>query len=145
MLNQRRFIVGAVLIAAAVSYLVYAGIKTTSMYYFEIDEFLARRTAHAGEDLRVKGWVRSGSVQWDPATSSLAFELARKDGSEPVPVAYKGILPDMFSEGREVVVEGRYETSGLRAKQIMTSCPSKYEPETGAGAAAPHGPNGPGV
>ena len=43
MLNQRRFIVGAVLIAAAVSYLVYAGIRTTSMYYFEMDEFLAQR------------------------------------------------------------------------------------------------------
>ncbi len=127
MLNQRRFIVGAVLIAAAVSYLVWAGIRTTSMYYFEMDEFLARRAAHAGEDLRVKGWVRSGSMQWDAATSSLAFELARKDGSDPVPVAYKGILPDMFAEGREVVVEGRYETPGLRAKQIMTSCPSKYE------------------
>src|SRR5262249_28289552 len=98
-----------------------------SVYYFEMDEFLARRAAHAGEDLRVKGWVRSGSIQWDAATSSLAFELARKDGSDPVPVAYKGILPDMFAEGREVVVEGRYETPGLRAKQIMTSCPSKYE------------------
>lgn len=139
MLNQRRFIVGAVLIAAAVSYLVYAGIKTTSVYYFEMDEFVAHRTAHAGEDLRVKGWVRSGSVQWDAATSSLAFELAKQDGSEPVPVAYKGILPDMFSEGREVVVEGRYEVPGLRAKQIMTSCPSKYEPERtqGAGAGTP--------
>jgi cytochrome c-type biogenesis protein CcmE len=127
MLNQRRFIVGAVLIAAAVSYLVYAGIKTTSMYYFEMDQFLTQRSAHAGEDLRVKGWVRTGSIQWDAATSSLAFELARKDGTDPVPVAYKGILPDMFAEGREVVVEGRYETPGLRAKQIMTSCPSKYE------------------
>jgi cytochrome c-type biogenesis protein CcmE len=145
MLNQRRFIVGAVLIAAAVSYLVYAGIKTTSVYYFEMDEFLARRTAHAGEDLRVKGWVRSGSVQWDAATSSLAFELAKKDGSEPVPVAYKGILPDMFSEGREVVVEGRYEVPGLRAKQIMTSCPSKYEPEREQGAGAVPPPGAPGA
>jgi cytochrome c-type biogenesis protein CcmE len=109
------------------------------MYYFEMDEFLARRAAHAGEDLRVKGWVRAGSIQWDAATNSLAFELARQDGSQPVPVAYKGILPDMFSEGREVVVEGRYEAPGLRAKQIMTSCPSKYEPEraTGAGTVAP--------
>ena len=137
MLNQRRFVVGAVLIAAAVSYLVYAGIKTTSVYYFEMDEFIARRTAHAGEDLRVKGWVRDGSIQWDPTTSSLAFELARKDGSEPVPVAYKGILPDMFAEGREVVVEGRYEVPGLRAKQIMTSCPSKYEAQQQEGAKHP--------
>lgn len=137
MLNKRRFIVGAVLIAAAVSYLVYAGIKTTSMYYFEMDQFLSQRTAHAGEDLRVKGWVRSGSVQWDAATNQLAFELARKDGSEPVPVAYKGILPDMFAEGREVVVEGRYEAPGLRAKQIMTSCPSKYEAQKQDGAEHP--------
>jgi cytochrome c-type biogenesis protein CcmE len=128
MLNQRRFVVGAVLIAAAVSYLIYAGIKSTSMYYFEMDEFLARRAAHAGEDLRVKGWVRPGSIRWDATTNKLAFELARKDGSEPVPVAYTGILPDMFAEGREVVVEGRYEAPGLHAKQIMTSCPSKYEP-----------------
>ena len=137
MLNQRRFIVGAVLIAAAVSYLVYAGIKTTSVYYFEMDEFVARRAAHAGEDLRVKGWVRAGSVQWNAATNALAFELARKDGSEPVPVAYRGILPDMFAEGREVVVEGRYEVPGLRAKQIMTSCPSKYEAERQQGAVHP--------
>jgi cytochrome c-type biogenesis protein CcmE len=137
MLNQRRFVVGAVLIAAAVSYLVYAGIKTTSVYYFEIDEFLARRAAHAGEDLRVKGWVRAGSIQWDAGTSNLAFELARQDGSEPVPVVYKGILPDMFAEGREVVVEGRYDAPGLRAKQLMTSCPSKYEAQQQQGAKHP--------
>lgn len=137
MLNQRRFIVGAVLIAAAVSYLVYAGIKTTSVYYFEMDEFVAHRAAHTGEDLRVKGWVRAGTVQWDAATNVLAFELARQDGTEPVPVAYKGILPDMFAEGREVVVEGKYEVPGLRAKQIMTSCPSKYEAERQQGATHP--------
>jgi cytochrome c-type biogenesis protein CcmE len=49
-----------------------------------------------------------------------------------VPVAYHGILPDMFAEGREVVVEGRYADGGLAARQIMTSCPSKYEPAPGA-------------
>ena len=106
MLNRRRFIVGAALIAAAVSYLVYAGIRTTSMYYFELSEFVARRDALLGETLRVKGWVKQGSVSWDAHTNELAFELATKDGGSPVPVAYRGIRPDMFSEGREVVVEG---------------------------------------
>jgi len=127
-LNQRRFIVGAVVIAAAVSYLVYAGIRTTSMYYFELSEFLPQRDAHVGESLRVKGWVRHGSMHWDASTSRLAFDLARQDDSDPVPVAYHGILPDMFAEGREVVVEGKYEGGALAARQIMTSCPSKYEP-----------------
>jgi len=129
MLNQRRFIVGAALIAVAVSYLVYAGISTTSMYYFEMEEFLARRKAHTGEDLRVKGWVRAGSIDWNPRTNLLRFELARQDGSAGVPVSFDGILPDMFAEGREVVVEGRYEESGMTARQVMTSCPSKYEAE----------------
>ena len=129
MLTQRRFIVGAALIAAAVSYLVYAGIRTTSMYYFEVDEFLASREAHVGEAMRVKGWVRHGTMRWNARTNELAFELARKDDTDPVPVAYRGILPDMFSEGREVVVEGRYQDGSLTARQIMTSCPSKYEAE----------------
>lgn len=131
MLNRRRFVVGAALIAVAVSYLVYAGIRTTSIYYFEMDEFLAVRAAHAGEDLRVKGWVREGTVDWEPRTNHLRFDLARKDGSGAVPVTYDGILPDMFAEGREVVVEGRYEGDTLAARQVMTSCPSKYEAEQG--------------
>lgn len=136
MLNHRRFIVGAVLIAAAVSYLVWAGIRSTSTYYFEMDEFVARRADHEGEDLRVKGWVRSGTMQWDARTNALAFELARQDGTDGVPVAFGGILPDMFAEGREVVVEGRWGDGKIAAKQIMTSCPSKYEAEPGADAAA---------
>lgn len=136
MLNQRRFLVGAVVIAAAVSYLVYAGIRSTSTYYFEMDEFVARRAAHDGEDLRVKGWVRSGTMRWTPQTNELAFDLARQDGTDPVPVAYRGILPDMFAEGREVVVEGRYDGGRIAARQIMTSCPSKYEPQQEQASAA---------
>jgi cytochrome c-type biogenesis protein CcmE len=77
--------------------------------------------------MRVKGWVRTGTMQWDPATNQLDFELARQDGSGAVPVAFQGILPDMFAEGREVVVEGHDEGGVFRARQVMTSCPSKYE------------------
>lgn len=129
MLNQRRFIVGASVIAAAVAYLVYAGIRSSSMYYFDMDEFLVRRETLGSDHLRVKGWVRRGSVQWDPATNQLAFDLARKDDTAPVPVSYRGILPDMFAEGREVVVEGNYRGGALTARQLLTSCPSKYEAE----------------
>ena len=135
MLNRRRFIVGAALIAAAVSYLVYAGIRTTSMYYLELGEFVARRDALAGEVLRVKGWVRHGSIDRTVSTNELRFELARQDDTSGVPVSYQGIMPDMFAEGREVVVEGRFDGQRLTARQIMTSCPSKYEP-AGEGAAA---------
>jgi cytochrome c-type biogenesis protein CcmE len=134
-LNRRRFIVGAALIAAAVSYLVYAGIRTTSMYYLELGEFVARRDGLSGEMLRVKGWVRHGSIDRTVSTNELRFELAGQDDTNGVPVSYRGIMPDMFAEGREVVVEGRFDGHGLTARQIMTSCPSKYEP-AGENAAA---------
>jgi cytochrome c-type biogenesis protein CcmE len=127
MLNKRRFLVGACVIAAAVGYLVYAGIQTTSMYYFNIEEFVQIRAAHAGQDLRVHGWVGAGSIKWDPQTNDLAFQLVQKDGQQSVPVTYRGVLPDMFAEGREVVVEAHFANDTLAAKQIMTSCPSKYE------------------
>jgi cytochrome c-type biogenesis protein CcmE len=86
--------------------------------------------------MRVKGWVKHGTMQWDARTNELAFALSHKDDSEAVPVSYKGILPDMFAEGREVVVEGRYVDGGLTARQIMTSCPSKYEPAKADGEEA---------
>jgi cytochrome c-type biogenesis protein CcmE len=47
---------------------------------------------------------------------------------ELLPVEYTGILPDMFAEGRDVIVEGTYVNGVLRAQSVMTSCPSKYEP-----------------
>ena len=45
-------------------------------------------------------------------------------------VEFNGILPDMFAEGRDVIVEGIYEGDDrFVAETILTSCPSKYEPE----------------
>ena len=72
-------------------------------------------------------------MDWNPKDLRLSFSLGSfKDGESPssgVLVRYQGILPDMFAEGRDVIVEGRYSpTDILEAKTIMTSCPSKYEP-----------------
>jgi cytochrome c-type biogenesis protein CcmE len=47
----------------------------------------------------------------------------------------------MFAEGRDVIIEGRYENGTLHAQQIMTSCPSKYEPKPGEAAPGPQASN----
>jgi cytochrome c-type biogenesis protein CcmE len=113
---------------------MYTGIRETSMYYLTIEEFLTKRAALADEGVRVAGRVQSGSMNWNPKDLRLSFSLGslkdRESSSSGVPVRYQGILPDMFAEGRDVIVEGRYSPAGvLEAKTIMTSCPSKYEPE----------------
>ena len=130
MANNRRFVIGASIIVAAVAYLVYTGVRETSVYYLTIDEFLSRREAVAGDGLRVAGRVAGESMRWNPSTLDLRFRLASFDGHDGVDVTYNGILPDMFAEGRDVIVEGTYARDGVfRARTLMTSCPSKYEAE----------------
>lgn len=128
--RNRRFIIGASIIVAAVAYLVYTGIRETSVYYLTIDEFLTRREAVAGEPLRIAGRVGDKSIDWNPATLDLRFRLANFESTDGVDVQYNGILPDMFAEGRDVIVEGTYGHAGsFHARTLLTSCPSKYEAE----------------
>lgn len=137
MSKHRRFAIGAAIIVAAVAYLVYTGIRETSVYYLTIDEFLSRREAVAGEGLRVAGRVGADSMHWNASTLDLRFRLASFDGQNGVDVTYNGVLPDMFAEGRDVIVEGTYAHDGVfRARTLLTSCPSKYEAEIPQNAAA---------
>ena len=131
--RNRRFIIGAAIIVAAVAYLVYTGIRETSVYYLTIDEFLSRREAVAGEGLRIAGRVGSNSMAWNAATLDLKFRLANFEDKDGVEVTYNGVLPDMFAEGRDVIVEGTYTGSGsFHARTLLTACPSKYEAEAAA-------------
>ena len=134
-MKQGKFFLGVALIVGAVGYLIYTGIQETSTYYLTIDEFLTKRETLANEGIRVAGRVQTGSINWDPKTLHLNFvmETFKPEGkvnNHGVLVRYQGILPDMFADGRDVIVEGQYHPgNALMAKTIMTSCPSKYEPE----------------
>ncbi len=128
------------MVVGAVAYLIYTGIRETSNYYLTIEEFLPQKEAFANEGVRLAGRVQAGSIHWDPKDLQLHFVLGpfkEQAGTiiQPsgIPVRYQGILPDMFAEGRDVIVEGRYSAEhALLAKTLMTSCPSKYEPEKAA-------------
>lgn len=136
-MQAKRFLLGAVVIAVAVSYLVYAGIRETSVYYLTVEEFDVQKETLVGKRMRVSGSVERGTVAWDAKKLELRFALAGaseqrdKGGSVSLPVEFKGILPDMFAEGRGVIVEGVYRPDKtFAAGTLLTSCPSKYEAET---------------
>ncbi len=136
-MTKHRFLLGILLVIGTVGYLIYTGIRETSNYYLTIEEFLPQKDAFANEGLRLAGRVQAGSINWDPKSLQLSFVLGSFKGQEAAAphnagllIHYQGILPDMFAEGRDVIVEGHYEKgNALLAKTIMTSCPSKYEPE----------------
>ena len=142
-----RFLFGSLVIVAAIGWLMYVGIRETSSYYLTIQEFVPKKDEYGNMPLRVAGRVQPGTIDYDAATLNLKFHLGGfpegKNAAEAytgdmfVPVAYTGIKPDMFADGRDVIVEGHYTDGVLRAKSVLTSCPSKYEAKTTAEAAPP--------
>lgn len=139
-----KFGIGACLLAGAIAYLMFAGVQTSSTYYFTVAEFLPRRSELGGEGVRVAGRVTAGSLQKQTTAKGTAMTFSVGDFAGPgrvpvegtVAVAYTGVVPDMFAEGRDVIIEGRYVDGVLQANAVMTSCPSKYEPKPGEAAPA---------
>ena len=132
-----RFLVGSLLIVGAIGYLITMGISNTSQYFFTVDELLSQKTPYTGAGLKIKGNVVNGSIQRDPNDYlNVKFSIEEKESS--LQVAYQGVTPDMFADGREVVVEGTLGKDGVfHANTLLTSCPSKYEAEKEAGKMHP--------
>ena len=67
-------------------------------------------------------------------TEGMRFTLRDVQGSETVRVLYKGSVPDLFTSGRDIVVDGRLRNGVFiaEADTLVTKCPSKYAPERGA-------------
>jgi cytochrome c-type biogenesis protein CcmE len=142
--SKLRFVVGAGLIVLVIGYLITTAVRNTSEYYLTVNEVGARHSQLSGQMLRVAGRVKAGTISWDPATLTLAFAMVSPpspDGSPVKPVAaavpaeFRVIArgepkPDMFAAGRDVIVEGRLAADGrIEARQVLTSCPSKYVPK----------------
>ncbi len=124
--KQIKFTAGSLIIVSAIIYLIYTGISQTSVYFFTVSELLDRKDTIADEGVRVNGTVVPGSI--DKHTSNLKVNFKITDSKKNLSVHYEGIIPDMFQEEIDVVVEGTIDQNGnLNANTLLTSCPSKYE------------------
>jgi cytochrome c-type biogenesis protein CcmE len=125
-IKAKLFVVGAVL-AAAVGYLAFAGMKSGWVYFLEVDHYLAD-AQYQNQRVRLHGKVADDRTFASSSASLTAnFNLLGK--SQKIAVAYHGTIPDLFQVGRDVVVEGRRDpaTGTFNADMLMTKCASKYE------------------
>ena len=120
---SRRFVIGGLIVAAAVVYLMVTAARGATAYYLTVSELGNQDSM--GRQVRVIGNVVGDSVSWSP--QDLVLEFAISDPSGTVQVVYHGARPDMLLDSAEVVVEGRYEEGALQAKTLLLKCPSKYE------------------
>jgi cytochrome c-type biogenesis protein CcmE len=129
MKRRNRFIVGGAVILAALSYLIYAGMREAVVYFATPTELKAQDKPSKDRFLRMGGMVVVGSLQKDLATLTYRFEIT--DGHETLPVHFRGVPPDLFSEGKGAVVEGRFGDDGVfRATTIMAKHSEEYSPPT---------------
>jgi len=92
----------------------------------------AEKQIPAGKRFRLGGLVQPGSlVRGD----NLAVSFSVADGSVMLPVAYKGILPDLFREGQGVIAEGALDGSGVfKADTVLAKHDETYMPKDVADA-----------
>ena len=124
--RSRRFIIGGIIIIAALSYLVYGSMQEAMVYFKTPSELKGEKTSK-DKFLRMGGMVVPGSLEQDLETLIYRFQIT--DGVESIPVHFRGIPPDLFSEGKGAVVEGRIGEDGIfLATTIMAKHAEEYSP-----------------
>jgi len=126
---RTKFMIGAGLVLATAGYLMASSISETGMYYVtptELATKLASDPSLHGVGVKLGARVVPGSIKREAGGREYAFLVT--DGAREVPVLYRGIAPDTFTDGVDVVVEGRMGQDGtFRATTLLAKCASRYE------------------
>lgn len=123
-------------VIAAIGYLIISGLEGTFVYSRTISEVRKLGTEVQGQGLRIEGTVVAGSLKKSNTDLQCSFALADSLG-ESIEVRFDKILPDTFKEGMPAMAEGRYNAGDyFEATNVLTKCPSKYEPVPEEGEAA---------
>jgi len=124
MSRRGKFVAGGLVIAAALAYLIYAGVSQSVVYFVTPSELGAAPVP--GKAYRLGGMVKPGTLKWNPKSVELDFALS--DGQAVIPVKHRGTPPDLFAESRGAVVEGTWSRDGyFQATTILAKHSEEYK------------------
>ena len=125
-------IAGGVAGLGLVAALVLNAFQSNLVFFFSPSQ-VAAGEAPQGRGFRLGGLVQQGSVK--RGADGLTVEFVVTDTAKNIPVTYKGILPDLFKEGKGVVTEGKLGPDGVfRAEQVLAKHDENYMPPEAAHA-----------
>jgi cytochrome c-type biogenesis protein CcmE len=146
-----KFIIGGVLIFAAIVYLIISSTKANAQYFFTIDELISRGKSIVGQNVRISGAVIGDSIQYDPQALSLSFTIANVPAdnkqieaqgglaavlhaavTDPsrsrMQAVYVGPKPDLLRDEAQAIMTGHIGEDGVfYADELLLKCPTKYE------------------
>ncbi|HEY5574181.1 MAG TPA: cytochrome c maturation protein CcmE [Anaerolineales bacterium] len=146
-----KFIIGGLLIVAAIAYLIFTSTQASAQYFLTVEELVARGDSVAGRDVRVSGAVLGDTIQYDSKNFLLTFTIAHvagdnkeietegglakalyeavNDPSRPrLQVVYEDVKPDLLRHEAQAIMTGKLGDDGIfYAEELLLKCPTKYE------------------
>ena len=117
------------LVLGTAGYLMASSIKDTAVFYLTPQELHAKTVSDPTfyeTGVKVGARVVPGTIVREPGGRAMTFDVT--DGARTYKVAYRGIAPDTFTDGVDVVLEGRLQRDGVfRATTVLAKCASRYE------------------
>ena len=148
-----KFIIGGLIIVAAIVYLITSSLQANVQYFLTVDEVLEKQQAGelSGRNVRLSGAVLGDSIQYDMDTLELSFtivhvpadlDLVEEEGGlaaalhkaviDPsrsrLQVVYHGARPDLLQDEAQAILTGELLANGVfEADELLLKCPTKYE------------------
>jgi cytochrome c-type biogenesis protein CcmE len=149
--SRVKFVIGGLLILAAVIYLIASSTKASAEYFLTLKELQAKGQSMVGQNLRISGAVVGDTIQYDPKTLTLTFMVADMPGDnneieaqgglaavlhqaviDPnrtrLEVVYNGAKPDLLRDEAQAIMTGHLAADGkFYADELLLKCPTKYQ------------------
>lgn len=129
-MKRRHKRIGIIIVALAglsiASYLVASAFRNNLVFFFSPTQ-VAAKEAPVNRTFRIGGLVEDGTLKRDSDGLTVRFTVT--DTAASIPVVYKGILPDLFKEGRGCVAQGRIGPDGVfQAEEVLAKHDENYMP-----------------
>ncbi len=143
--------IGGIFILGAVVFLIWTATKASAEYFLTIDELNAKGASIVNKSVRVSGAVIGSSIQYDPQSLTLTFEVAHVPADEAIlkedgglaaalhravidpsrarmKVVYVGPKPDLLRDEAEAIMTGHLGADGIfHADELLLKCPTRYQ------------------
>lgn len=150
-MRLNKFVIGGLLILGAVAYLIASSTTGSAQYFMTVDELMAKGTESMDKNVRVSGAVLGDTIQYDPQTLTLTFEIAHVPAEQAeledegglaealhqavidpsrarMKVVYVGVKPDLLRPEAQAIVTGSLGADGVfHADELLLKCPTRYE------------------
>ena len=151
--GNTKFLIGGLLIVAAVVYLIVSSTQASAQYYLTIDELMSRGEEVSDRDIKISGAVDGDTIDYDSKSLTLRFTIVNVPGdldeiekagglakvlhiavADPtasrLDVEYYGPMPDLLRHEAQAIITGRIGADGVfYADELLLKCPTRYEEE----------------